>query len=66
MSTRIALQVNALVGLAAAAVAGAIMSLVFTSPEVVASALAQRDVVAMASAVAQEVVAWIQAILRFL
>ena len=66
MSTRIALQLNAVVGLAAAAVAGAIMSLVFTSPEAVATALAQRDYTAMAAAVVQEVAGWIQAMLRFL
>ena len=40
---KVALQLNAIVGLASALVSGAIMSLVLTRPETIASAVAQRE-----------------------
>lgn len=66
MSAKLALQVNAVVGLASTVVAGSMISLVLTRPEAVASAVAQREYGAVAMAVAAQVAGWLHALLRFL
>ena len=66
MSSKIALQVNALIGLASTVAASAMMTLVLTRPEAVASAVAQRDYGAVAKAVVTQVADWLSALLRFL
>ena len=66
MTTRIALQLNAAVGLISALAAGALMSLVLTHPESVASAVAERDYGALASVLATQVAGWFQALWRYL
>jgi hypothetical protein len=66
LASRTALQLNAAVGLVCVAAAAAIMSLVLTQPEAVASAVAQHEYSAVAAAVAREVGGWLQALLRFL
>jgi hypothetical protein len=66
MSTRTALQVNAVVGLASTAAAAAIMSLMLTRPEAVAAAIAQHEYGRLAMAVATEVTGWLHTLLRFL
>jgi hypothetical protein len=63
---KVALQLNAIVGLASALAAGAIMSLVLTRPEVIASAVAQREYGAVAMAVVMQIAGWLHALLRFL
>ena len=60
------LQLNAIVGLVSTLVAGAIMSLVLTRPEAIASAVAQREYGAVATAVVMQIAGWLHAILRFL
>ena len=66
MTTRIALQLNALVGLISALAAGALISLLLTRPESVVSAVAERDYGALASVLATQVAGWFQALLRYL
>jgi len=66
MSSKVALQVNALIGLASMIVASAMMTLVLTRPEAVASAVAQRDYGAVARAVIVQVADWLSSLLRFL
>lgn len=63
---KVALQLNAIVGLASILVSGAIMSLVLTRPEAIASAVAQREYGALAMAVVTQIAGWLQALLRFL
>lgn len=63
---KLALQLNAVVGLASTLVAGAIMSLVLTRPEAIASAMAQREYGAVAMAVVMQIGGWLHALLRFL
>ena len=63
---KVALQLNALVGLASTVTAGAIMSLVLTRPEAIASAVAQREYGAVALAVVMQIAGWMHALLRFL
>ena len=63
---KVALQLNALVGLASTLVSGAIMSLVLTRPEAIASAVAQREYGAVAMAVVTQIAGWLQALLRLL
>jgi hypothetical protein len=63
---KVALQLNAIVGLASTLVSGAIMSLVLTRPEAIASAVAQREYGAVAMAVVTQIAGWLQALLRFL
>jgi hypothetical protein len=60
------LQLNAIVGLVSTLMAGAIMSLVLTRPEAIASAVAQREYGAVAMAVVMQIAGWLHAILRFL
>jgi len=66
MSTKTALQLNAIVGLASTVAAGAMISLVLSRPESVAASLAQHDYGAIVTAVVTEVVGWLHAIVRFL
>jgi hypothetical protein len=66
MSTRMTLQLNAFLGLASTVAASAIISLVLTRPEAVASAVAQREYGAVALAMAAEFGGWLDAVLRFL
>ena len=63
---KVALQLNAIVGLASTLVCGAIMSLVVTRPEAIASAVAQREYGAVALAVVTQIAGWLQALLRLL
>lgn len=66
MTARIALQLNAIVGLASLLAAGALMSLVLTRPEAVLSAVAEREYGALAGVLAAQVAGWFQVLLRFL
>jgi hypothetical protein len=66
MSSKVALQVNALIGLASTIAASAMMTLVLTRPEAVASAVAERDYGAVAMAVVSQVADWLSALWRFL
>ena len=66
MSGKVALQLNAVVGLASTLAAGAMISLVLTRPEAIASAVAQREYGAVAMAVVMQVAGWLHALLRFL
>jgi hypothetical protein len=66
MSTKIAMQVNAVLGLASALAAGAMMWLVLTRPAEVASAVANREYGAIALAVAAQLTGWLHALLRFI
>jgi hypothetical protein len=66
MSTKIAMQLNAFVGLACTVAAGAMMWLVLTRPAEVASAVANREYGTIAMAVAAELTGWLHALLRFI
>ena len=66
MSAKVALQLNALVGLASAVAASAMISLVLTRPEAVASAVAQREYGVVAMALAAQVAGWLHALLKFI
>ena len=66
MTARIALQLNAVVGLASAVAAGAMMTLVLTRPEAVLSAVAEGEYGALAGVLATQVAGWFQALLRYL
>lgn len=63
---KLAMQLNAIVGLVSTLMAGAIMSLVLTRPEAIASAVAQREYGAVAMAVVMQIAGWLHAILQFL
>ena len=63
---KVAMQLNAIVGLASTLAAGAIMSLVLTRPEAIARAVAQREYGAVAMAVVMQIAGWMHALLRFL
>ena len=65
MSAKVALQVNAIVGIASAVAATATMSLALTRPEALASAIAHRDYGEVALAVLSQVAGWVSALLRF-
>jgi hypothetical protein len=66
MTTRIALQLNAAVGLASALAAGALISLLWTRPQTVLSAVAERDYGALATVLVTQVAGWLHAVWRFL
>jgi hypothetical protein len=66
MSSKLALQLNAVIGLASAVAASAMMTLVLTRPEAVASAVAEREYGAVALAVARQVADWLTALWRYL
>jgi hypothetical protein len=65
MSAKVALQLNAIIGLASTLAAGAMLSLMLTRPEAIASAVAQREYGAVAMAMVTQVAGWLQALLRF-
>lgn len=66
MTARLALQLNAVVGLASMLAAGALISLVLTRPETVLSAVAEGEYGALASVLVSQVAGWFHALLRFL
>jgi hypothetical protein len=66
MSTKVALQVNAVVGILSTVAAGAIMWLALTRPAEVASAVANREYGAIAMAVASQLAGWLQTLLHFI
>lgn len=66
MTVKAALQLNACIGLASAAAATAMISLVLTRPAEVASAVARHEYGAVARAVAVELGGWLHALLRYL
>ncbi len=66
MSTKIAMQLNAILGVASTMAAGAMMWLVLTRPAEVASAVANREYAAIAMAVAAQLTGWLHALLRFI
>jgi hypothetical protein len=66
LTSRIALQVNAVLAVLSVAAAAAMMSLVLTEPQTVAAIIAQHDYSAIAAAVAGELGGWLRALLRFL
>jgi len=63
---KVALQLNALVGVVSAVAATAMMSLVLTRPAEVASAIARHEYGAVAVAMARELAGWLHALLRLL
>ena len=63
---KVALQLNAILGLVSTLTASAIMSLVLTRPETIALAVAQREYGAVAMAVVMQIADWLHALLRFL
>jgi hypothetical protein len=66
MTTRIALQLNAAVGLVSALAAGALMSLWWTRPEAVLSAVAEGQYGTLAAVLVTQVAGWFLALWRFL
>ena len=66
MSAKVALQLNAAVGLTSTVAAGALMSMVMTDPAAVAVAIARREYGAVAMAMAQQLAVWLHAVLRFI
>jgi len=66
MSSKIAIQLNAFIGVASTLAAGAMMWLVLTQPAQVASAVANREYGAIAMAVAEQLTGWLHALLRFI
>ena len=65
LTSRTALQVNAVLAIISVAAAAALMTLALTQPETVAAAIAQHDYGMVAAAVAREVAGWLQALLRY-
>ena len=65
MSGKFALQLNALVGLASTAAASALIALMLTNPAEIASRVASEEYGAVALAVAEQLAAWLHALLRF-
>lgn len=59
--SKLALRLNALVGLASALAASVMISLVLTQPAEVASAVAQQEYGAVARAMAAELAGWLHA-----
>jgi hypothetical protein len=66
MTARLALQLNAVLGLASSALAGATMWLVLTRPVAVAEAVANHEYGAMASAVVHQLGSWLHTLLWYL
>lgn len=66
LTSRTALQVNAVVALVCLATAGALITLVLTQPETVAAAVAQHEYGTVVAAIGRELAGWLQALLRFL
>jgi hypothetical protein len=66
LTSRTALQVNAVLALVCLAVAAALMSLVLTQPETLAAAVGQHEYGTVVAAVVKEVAGWLHALLRYL
>jgi len=66
MSAKVALQLNAAVGLTSSVAAGALMSLVMKDPAAVAAAVARHEYGQVALALAHQFTGWLQALLRFI
>jgi hypothetical protein len=66
MSGKVALQLNAMVGVASMAAASAIMWLLLTRPAEVAVTVANHDYEAFIAAIGQQLGVWIHALLRFM
>lgn len=66
MGSKIAMQLNAVLGVASTMAAGAMIWLALTRPAEVASAVASRDYGAIATAVAAQLTGWLHALLRFI
>jgi hypothetical protein len=66
MTTRIALQLNAAVGLATALAAGALISVLWTRPVTVLSAVSEREFGTLAAVLATQIAGWFQALWRLL
>lgn len=65
MSGKVALQLNAMVGVASTVAASAIMWLVLTRPAEVAVTVANHDYEALMVAIGHQVGAWVHALLRY-
>jgi len=65
MSAKVALQLNAAVGLTSTVAAGALMSMVMQNPAAVAEAIARHEYQEVAMAVAHQLAGWLHALLRF-
>ncbi len=65
LTSRTALQVNAVLAILSVAVAAAMMVLALTQPQTVAAAIAQHDYGTVAAAVVREIAGWLQALLRY-
>jgi hypothetical protein len=65
MSGKVALQLNAMVGVASTVAASAIMWLLLTRPADVAVTVASHDYKALMLAIGQQLGAWVHALLRF-
>jgi precorrin-4 methylase len=63
--SKVALQLNAAVGLASTVAAGAMMWLVLTRPTEVATAVATRHYGTVAMAVVSQLAGWLHALLHF-
>lgn len=66
LTSRTALQMNAILALVSVAAAAALMSLVLTQPETVAAAVARHEYGGVVAAVARELTGWLHTLLRFL
>jgi hypothetical protein len=66
MSGKVALQVNALVGMASTIAATAMMWLLLTQPADVAVTVANHDYELFVKAIGQQLGAWMHALLRFI
>jgi len=66
MSGKVALQVNAMVGMASTVAASTIMWLLLTRPTDVAVTVANHDYEALAIAIGHQLGAWLHALLRFM
>jgi len=64
--TRTALQLNAAVGILCTVAAGAMMQLVLTRPEGIATAVAEHEYGTIVTAVVSQLAGWFHALLRFL
>jgi hypothetical protein len=66
MSARLALQLNAAVGLVSSALAGATIWLMLTRPVEIAIAVSSHEYGAMATAIGRQLGSWLHALLWFL
>jgi len=66
MSTKPALQVNAMIGLVSTVAASGMIWLALTRPAEVASAVANHEYGTIAMAIASQLAGWVHALLRFI